>query len=191
MASHPVESPEEYLKRQYDYSDSRRVGRGVWYMWMVMAVEAKTKEERLTSCKFMRGFCYKFKCGKCHGHCTKYFNDHPPEEHVETSDMLFDWIVNFMSAVNVRTGRPLYDRNILHKILSEEDFMVCSEDCDTHEEAYDPNKYASAKLPEIIDKIPIVPGKDNMWINKAEALFPGLVTSTKSLPKIRMLNRRV
>lgn len=184
----PSESPEEYIKRQYDYSDPNRLGRGVWYMWMIMSVEAQNKEERLVACRFMRGFCYKFKCGKCHGHCNKYFTDNPPEDHVETTDMLFDWIVKFMSAVNVRTGRPPYDRNILYKIVSDEDFMVCSEDCGAEDKPFDEAKFkaAAAALP---DKIPIVPGPDNTWIKQASTMFPGLITSAKQMPKIQMLPR--
>ena len=190
MAAHSVESPEEYLKRQYDYSDASRVGRGVWYMWMVMAVSSRSKEERLIACRFMREFCYKFKCGKCHGHCTKYFTDNPPEDHVENVDMLFDWVVKFMSAVNVRTGRPPYDRNILFKIVSEEDFMACSEDCGAKDELYDESKYHPAKSTQPLpDKIPIAPSNDNTWVKQATTMFPGLITSAKDLPKIKMLPR--
>lgn len=121
---------EAYKKRQYDFSDPARFGRGAWLTFLNGALEAdNVKEELLFVCRLMRRFCRYCKCGDCHGHCTDYIGQRPPEEAASSSRELFNYIVSFMSAVNVRTGRPPYDAEILYNLLTDQKMAVCTAAC--------------------------------------------------------------
>jgi len=113
----------------YDWSNPRRVGPGAWYMFMLMACQNKDKAERAWVCTQIRLFCDYFKCGDCSGHCHKYISENPPEEFLEEEYGLFDWVVRFMNAVNRRLGRPLYDRDILLRTFTQQEFKFCEAGC--------------------------------------------------------------
>lgn len=119
----PPDSP------MYDWSNPKRVGPGVWYMFMLMSRYAEDKAERAWICAQIRLFCDHFKCGDCSGHCKKYIEQHPPECSINSKYGLFHWVVTFMNAVNKRLGKPLYDENILFRIFDEPEFKFCSADC--------------------------------------------------------------
>jgi len=117
----------------YNWSNPKRVGPGVWYMFMLMSCHAETMEQRVWVCSQIHLFCDYFKCGECNGHCHEYIANKPPENSAETKDELFDWVVTFMNAVNKRIGKPTYDRNILFKTFTEQGFNFCDSDCDKKE----------------------------------------------------------
>lgn len=123
MAAH------QYEDTMYDYSDPKRVGRGAWMVFMIQALDSETEEELRFTCRMIRNVCRKFKCGECRGHCTAYIEKNPPEKAIASSRTLFSWIVTFMSAVNVRTGRPAYNEDRLYKIFSDQNYMLCNENC--------------------------------------------------------------
>jgi hypothetical protein len=113
----------------YNWSNPKRVGPGAWYMFMLMSCHAKTKSERLWVCNQIRLFCDFFKCGECNGHCDEYIQNNPPEDKLEGEYELFEWIVNFMNAVNARLHKDLYDINILFRTFTEQEFKLCEAGC--------------------------------------------------------------
>lgn len=119
----------KYEDTMYDYSDPKRVGRGAWMVFMIQALSSETEDELRFTCKMIRNTCRMFKCGECHGHCTAYIEKNPPEKAIASARTLFSWIVTFMSAVNVRTGRPAYDEERLYKLFSDQNYMVCHDKC--------------------------------------------------------------
>lgn len=121
---------ESYKERQYDFSDPNRFGRGAWQSFMVSCLDCQSEMERLHLCRQMRAFCKYIKCGACGKDCKAYYEDHPPEPHAAVSnDALFEWIVSFMSAVNVKIGKPPYESSRLKKLFSDADVEVCQADC--------------------------------------------------------------
>ena len=120
---------ENFDKNMYDYTDPRKVGRGVWFMFLLMSAHAETRNKRLWVCDQIRLFCKYFKCKECHGHCVQYIENNPPEDHIEATYGLFNWVSDFMSEVNVRLGKKPYDKNILFDIFTDEEYMVCGSDC--------------------------------------------------------------
>jgi len=160
--------PDEAMKRMYDYSDPKRVGRGSWLVFMIMSINSETEAERLHACKVIRAYCRLFKCKECNGHCTKYIEENPPENSIKSRYGLFDWVVAFMSAVNIRTNRPAYDRNILFTLFTDEEYMVCEagcggDDADSHS--------LEATVPPIAAS-----GDSGEWLRKVENTIPGLVS---------------
>lgn len=113
----------------YDFSDPRKIGNGSWFMMHSASVDAETRDEKLFVCKMIRGFCDRFKCGDCKGHCKEYVDKNPPEDSINSTDGLFFWTVEFRNAVQRRLGAPLYSPNIMYDIFHDVDFMVCREDC--------------------------------------------------------------
>jgi hypothetical protein len=164
---------EEYKKLMYDFSSPKRFGQGVWMMWMLMATDTDSEAERLYACKNFRKFARFCKCADCQRHCKKYIEDNPPENHVKEPDGLFNWVVTFMSTVNVRLGKPPYDVNILHHIFTDEEFAVCRSDCGGSGEKAEAKDSTSVANPDFIPLVP--PKKDDRWIQQASVMFPGLI----------------
>jgi hypothetical protein len=136
----------------YDWTDPKRVGPGAWYMFMLMSCHAKDKIERLWVCTQIRLFCDYFKCGDCNGHCHKYIEEHPPEETIDSDKGLFDWVVVFMNAVNERLGKLIYDRDILLKTFTQQEFKFCGSGCgqkDTKSHSKEATFNTAARQPTI------------------------------------------
>lgn len=166
------ETPEEYKLRMYNFSDPKRMGRGAWTVFMVGSLHARNQADRDAKCHDIRMFCEFFKCLDCHGHCTKYIENDPPEPHSDTNLRLFQWVVTFMSAVNIRIGKPAYDSKLLEEIFTNETMAVCDKGCGEKEEMA---KIESPKKP-IPDRIYFTAGKEDMKRYKEIAKrFPGLV----------------
>lgn len=149
MAQSRIEKSSDHP--MYNWSNPKRVGPGTWYMFMLMSCHAKDKLARVWVCSQIRLFCDYFKCGDCSGHCHKYINEHPPEAAVEGEYELFDWVVTFMNAVNARLGKPLYDRNILLKTFTQQEFKVCDSYCS--------EKKAAAHSKEVYTIKPVYPAR--------------------------------
>ena len=115
--------------QMYDFSKPERVGPGVWTMWMLMSVHSEDKLSRLWVCKQIRLFVDYFKCNDCKPHAVLYLVENPPEDHIETADLLFEWVVTFMNNVNKRIGKLTYNKDILHKQFTDPTFMVCTAGC--------------------------------------------------------------
>ncbi len=98
--------------------------------FMIAISMCASEQERLFVCGLIRRFCRFCKCGECSGHCKKYVETHPPELFAAVSnEALFEWVATFMSAVNVRLGKPAYDVAILKKLFSDDQIGVCATDC--------------------------------------------------------------
>ena len=115
----------------YNWSDPRRVGPGVWYMFMLMSCHAQDTTQKAWVCAQIRLFCDYFKCGDCSGHCKEYLNNFPPEEAIKRKEKhaLFKWAVTFMNAVQFRLGKPIYDYKIMKKLFTKQEFKFCTADC--------------------------------------------------------------
>lgn len=123
----------ETIDPMYDYSDPKRIGRGVWFMFMMMSMNCDTQEQRKFLCIMIRKCCDNFKCSKCQVHFRKYLESHPPEKESHSNDSLFRWVVTFMSAVNVRIGKPAYDYGKLYEIFDNASYGVCKANCGSEE----------------------------------------------------------
>lgn len=176
-ADHPGSS-----SPMYDYSDPKKFGRGSWMTFMIFALAADTEAERLFVCKGIRKWGSVCKCKDCKKHCLKYLEDNPPEKTVSSRYGLFDWIVTFMSAVNIRTGRPAYDRNILFKYFSDDEFAICEAGCGAADVSLEAQSSVAHKA------------STDDWLRKIQTEIPGLISvepyerpSSKS--KIRIVAR--
>lgn len=118
----------------YDFSDPQKVGRGAWYVFMIMAAHSESVADRRWNCQIIRNFCQFFKCHQCHQHAIQYLSDNPPEKSIRNRDRHFDWVVQFMNSVQNRMGKPQYDPDILLRICTQEDYGVCMQDCGEKQE---------------------------------------------------------
>lgn len=101
----------------YNFANMKRYGPGLWYSFMLDASNAESRDELLHTCKRIRTFCKRAKCQVCHGHCTEYVKNNPPEYFAQTNESLFYYIVDFMNAVYTRTDRPICSKEILYGIF--------------------------------------------------------------------------
>lgn len=124
----------EWKGTMYDFSNPRKTGPGVWFMFHLSAAQSSTREERLIVCKQIKNFCVYFKCSDCQSHCKRYVKAHPPEDSIETSETLFKWTVDFRNAVQRRLGGPIYDYDTMVSIFYDSAYMVCDEDCTGNEQ---------------------------------------------------------
>lgn len=180
MANIVVDGYDEKRGKMYDYTDPNRVGRGVWYFLMVSSLNADDDTQRIYICKQLRDFCSAFKCLKCSKHCAEYIKKNPPEIHTESNDELFNWIVNFMNEVNIRTNRPPYNPKILRKIIIDTDYSVCS-DCGNKSEEYDQTKNKETNLNIYqTENTKFLKIEDEDIIRQLQAISPGLIISSRS-----------
>lgn len=125
----------EYKGTQYDFSDIRRHGAGLWFGFHAMTSGESTREERLVLCKKIRRTAVIFKCSECRVHFQAYLQSNPPEETVDTPAGLFFWTVEFRNAVQQRIMTeknitlPIYDSQIMFEIFNDMDAGVCNDDC--------------------------------------------------------------
>lgn len=113
----------------YNFSKPKRTGPGVWYMFMLMSAHAKTPAEMISVCNHIRLFCDFFGCGECSGDCKIYISKNSPEDSIGTDRGLFDWVVEFMNAVNYKLGKPGYNKDILYRMVTEKGINFCEGDC--------------------------------------------------------------
>lgn len=113
----------------YNYSDMKRHGPGLWTSFMLNSINAENRTELLFVCKQIRGFSVFCKCASCKVHCTAYLKDNPPETAAVSNVHLFNYIVTFMNAVNIRLNKPIYDRDYLLRIFLDEELGVCTSNC--------------------------------------------------------------
>lgn len=171
---------EAYKKRQYDFSDPARFGRGAWLTFLNAALEADdVKEELLFVCRIIRRFCRYCKCGDCHGHCTNYLSQRPPEQAATSSRELFNYIVAFMSAVNVRTGRPPYDAEILYGLFTDQKLAVCTAGCG----APSVGEHSASEGDALAGKT-----SASEWLRQVQERVPGLV-HVEPYPAVRPVRR--
>lgn len=175
----------EYIRNteqdMYDYSNPNRIGRGVWFMFMLTSVHAETRIQRLSVCKDIRLFSKYFKCKECHGHCVQYLKEHPPENTIDSRYGLFDWVVDFMNAVQIRKKRPTYDRDRLFSIFTNEEDGVCSSDC-TKSHGNNDHDTGSEEI--------ALRTNDDITIHNLNKSIPGIITSAKSTSNINPQSNR-
>lgn len=125
----------DYKGSQYDFSDIRKHGAGIWFSFHSFSAGVPTEAERLMVCKRIRYTASIFKCGECRGHFQDYIEKNPPEDTIGTPGGLFYWTVEFRNAVQRRIMREkniilsLYDPEIMFEIFHDMDAGVCDDDC--------------------------------------------------------------
>ena len=117
----------------YDYSDSKRVGRGIWFSWLVMSATADTIDKRMYACDHFKKCNKYFKSTLMRQSTNDFINKNPPEYHIRTSNELFDWVVEFMNDINIKIGKPKYDLSKIYKIFHDDSVGICSADCGEHQ----------------------------------------------------------
>ena len=98
----------------YDFSNRSKY-RGAWFTMLVNTYIADNEAERLFVCHQIRKLQLFFPCLECKEHFGQYLISHPPELEASTRYGLFNWVIDFMSAVNKRIGKPEYDYKIIKK----------------------------------------------------------------------------
>ncbi|CAK7994919.1 Hypothetical protein POVR1_LOCUS437 [uncultured virus] len=109
----------DLLDPQYDYTNPKKVGRGCWYVLLVITASVPQDETlRYFICKQIRNITYTyFKCLECRNHSASYLIANPPEDRMNEDGGLFNYVIDFMNDINKRLIRPLYDRNVLYQIF--------------------------------------------------------------------------
>lgn len=120
----------KYLNTQYDFTNPEKLGRGCWYSLLVLTATADDEITQTIVCRQIRNIVYiYFKCLNCKKHSGKYLEKHPPEELIGVPDGLFYYIVDMMNDINLRIGKPLYDRKVLFLIFHDDAYVTCSKNC--------------------------------------------------------------
>lgn len=131
MSSHGT----SYKGTQYDFSDIRKHGAGIWFGFHSISSGETTMEERRMICGRIRRTAEIFKCEECRGHFRDYINANPPEDTIGTPGGLFYWTVEFRNAVQRRVMRekniqlPIYDPEIMYEIFHDMNAGTCDDDC--------------------------------------------------------------
>lgn len=73
-------------------------------------------------------------CEQCSVHATKYHAQHVPDYEHWTAEQMYQWVVDFHNAVNVRTGKPVMSTKDARKALVERSL---SKDVLQHEQRKD------------------------------------------------------
>lgn len=99
-----------------DQTISTVFGPGGWFSIHLLAINAKTAQEKDHFIRFMNLFCQNFKCKECQGHCSEYLKTNPPETYLNkdvyinekygTIPGVFKWSWEFHNAVNKRLHKP-------------------------------------------------------------------------------------
>lgn len=118
------------------FKDPKKTGPGVWFAIHIMAISAKTVEQKKHFISFMKNICNNFKCMDCRNHCQEYIKNHPMEDfmHVlnESGDDIgmFKWSWIFHNAVNARLpGKKSLDWATAYGLYSNSDSGICFEGC--------------------------------------------------------------
>lgn len=109
------------MDARYDFS-SPATKRGAWFVLLLNAYIAVTEDAIRNCCRQLRYLQAHFPCAICKQHFGDYLKTNPPEAIVGSSTTIFEWVVGFMSAVNVRLGKMGYDSRILYDSFKNNTF---------------------------------------------------------------------
>jgi hypothetical protein len=117
-------------------SDPKVIGPGTWYVTHLKAYEAINNKKIDEFIDHMYMLAEKFACKKCRKHINTYIEDHPFEDLINLTNEegrkigMFKWAWLFHNAVNTRIGKPYVDWETAWEMYSNDDFGVCSKNCD-------------------------------------------------------------
>ena len=122
---------EDYRGTIYDFADTSKM-RGAWLVMLINSAEAdaSTQQERAIFCRQLRKLYDRFPCSDCKEHFGQYIDMYPPEHATfMPPDGLFDWVVDCMNSINQRLKKPLYSRDILHRMFHGDGAAPCQSYC--------------------------------------------------------------